>query len=42
VALVLGVWSAFRPEAAPASNDFAQQLDSVLLGGITQDGNNTW
>jgi len=42
VAMVLGVWSAFRPEAAPANNDFAQQLDNALLVAVTQDGNNTW
>jgi len=42
VAIVLGAWSAFRPEATPASNDFAQQLDNTLLVAVTQDGNNTW
>ena len=42
VAIVLGVWSSFRPEANAANNDFAQQLDNALLVAVTQDGNNTW
>lgn len=42
VAIVLGVWTAVRPEAAASTSDLAQELDNALLVSVTQDGNNAW
>ena len=42
VAIVLGVWTAVRPEASAASNDLSEELENALLVSVTQDRNNTW
>jgi len=42
VAIVLGVWASFRPEASAGVTDLSQELENTLLVAVTQDGNNTW
>lgn len=42
VAIVLGVWTAFRPETGASATEFSDELDNALLVAVTQDSNNTW
>lgn len=42
VAIVLGIWTAFSPEANKSQASLAQELDNTVLFAVTQDGNSNW
>ena len=42
IAIFIGVWSAFTPEANSKPADFSQAFEQTIFVAVTQDSNSAW